>query len=189
MSHTTSSVFGNFGNTAQIMPLLDRPHGSRGLSNIELAQINLNANIAKKANQTTKRNAVRKSAANVLAKAMKRNQGLEQQPLTANNQAELNRVRANQERAALMISIPPPLPTGPRPAVPKSPVSLPPIPNRPLPKMTKTQEKKWENYTRTHPSVMLGMTAPTRPLPPLPVEGARRKTRRTRKNKTRRQRR
>ena len=186
MSHTTSSDFGNFGNTSPIMPLLDRPQGFHGLNNIELAQINLNANIAKKAKQKENNAKTREFGKRIMRLAQSKNV-----PLT-----------------------PPPLPTKKRPLVPRSAVSnspvsnspvsnssvsnypvsnspvsnspIPPPPNRPLPKMTKNQEKKWENYTRTHPSVMLGMTEPTRPLPPLPVEGARRKTRRTRKHKTQR---
>ena len=180
MEQFTNSKFGNFGNTSPIMPLLDRPQGPRGLSNIELAQINLNANIAKKAKQKENNAKTREFGKHIMRLAQSKNV-----PLTL-----------------------PPLPTKKRPLVPRSPVSnssvptspvsnssvsnypvsispIPPIPNRPLPKMTKNQEKKWENYTRTHSSVMLGMTGPTRPLPPLPVEGAHRKTRRIRKNKTR----
>ena len=102
-------------------------------------------------------------------------------PTNIANRAEMARVRATQEEAARMISTPPPLPKGPRPSVPKSPVSIPPVPKRSLPKITANQQ----NYINKHPSLSLGIPQPTRPLPPLPVEGARRKTRRTRKNKTR----
>jgi hypothetical protein len=164
MSYTASSVFGDLGNTGQIMPLTDRPHS---LSPFELAQINLNANIEKKAKRNANKAEKRQIGKNIMRLAQ-----LKTVPLT-----------------------PPPLPPKKRPLVPKSPVSnssvsnspvsnslvpnypvsLPPIPNRPLPKMTANQ----------HPSVLFGKKQPTRPLPPLPVEGARRKTRRIRKNKTR----
>lgn len=103
-------------------------------------------------------------------------------PTNIDNIAEMARVRANQGRAARMISTPPPLPKGPRPLVSKSPVSPPPVPKRSLPEITANQLK----YIKNHPSVSFGKKQPTRPLPPLPVGGARRKTRRTRKHKTQR---
>jgi hypothetical protein len=211
MAQFTKGKLNDFGNTGQIMPLLDRPQGFHGLSNFERAQINENARIAAKAKQNANNAKTREFGKRIMRLAQSKHVPL----------------------------MPPPLPTKKRPLVPRSPVSnssvptspvsnssvsnypvsnypvsnypvsnspvsnspvsnssvsnypvsnspIPPVPKRSLPKITNNQEKKWENYTRTHPSVMLGMTEPTRPLPPLPVEGARRKTRRTRKHKTQR---
>ena len=174
MDHFSKSTFADFGNTGQITNLTDK-HTPRGLSPIEMEQLGLNATIAtrekKKRNNATRRAKLSMMGQNIMTKARLEPNYLEVEPLNAINHVELNRVRANQERAALI----PPMPTFAPPPPPNR--SIPPMPKRPLPKMTANQEQKWQNYIREHP---------------LPIEGARRKTRRSlrslRKRKTHRKR-
>lgn len=171
MDHFSRSTFADFGNTGHITNLTDK-HTPRGLSPIEMEQLGLNANFEAKKRSNALRKELHMKGKNIMNKAMLKSNDLEVEPLNAINHVELNRVRANQERAALI----PPMPTFAPPPPPNR--SIPPVPKRSLPKMTAKQEQKWQNYIREHS---------------LPIEGARRKTRRSlrktlRKRKTHRKR-